>query len=196
MKLYAPHDFPDKDGSFRALTPAEQKRRLDAEVEAIQAETIRASHHGTRPLAPDRADVAQSKVVRHEYVLAEELAFREIEGEFGVPVMRNVAMGRVEVDGMFTVNGKTTAIEIKFTKLPNWRRVIEHTIARLDRFLEGLGPMPVLLAIVIDGLPAEQREGAIAQAKDLLHKSSRPTMLRVYDFGELKAKYGFVTDNT
>ena len=24
MKLYAPHDFPDKEGFFRALTPAEQ----------------------------------------------------------------------------------------------------------------------------------------------------------------------------
>lgn len=32
VKLYAPHDFPDKEGFFRALTPTEQKERLEGKV--------------------------------------------------------------------------------------------------------------------------------------------------------------------
>lgn len=194
MKLYAPHDFPDKEGFFRALTPAEQKSRLDTEVAAIQAETAVAAPHGTQ--AADRLDVAEAMAIRHEYVLAEELAFREIEEEFGVPVLRNVAMGAVGFDGILTVKGKPTAIEIKFTRRRNWRMMMNETVVRLDHALERYGSMPVLLAIVIDGLTSEQRESATSQASDLLKKISRPATLRIYDFGELKEKYGFTTRGT
>ena len=35
-KLYAPHDFPDKEGFFRALTPSEQKQRLNEEIKEVK----------------------------------------------------------------------------------------------------------------------------------------------------------------
>ncbi len=182
-KLYAPSDFPDKEGFFRAQTPVEQKQHIDAEVEEIQSETNQDTS--------ERLDVSETIAVRHDYILAEELAFREIEGEFGVPVLRNVALGTAEINGVLNYKGKRTAIEIKFRRRPSWKRLIGQTIDRFDRILESHGSIPVILAIVTEGLTEERRKRAISEARVLSQKSSRPLKLKLYDFGELKKKYGF-----
>jgi len=196
-KLYAPHDFPDKEGFFRAMTPSEQKERLDAEVEAIRAETVAASHHGTTVVEMEGSGIAQTVSIRHAYVLAEELAFREIEREFGVPVQRNVAVGGdVGFDGMLVQHGKPTAIEIKFTRQQSWRRLVEHTLPRLGRVVDLFGPMTSVLVIVTEGLTTKQRETAAARISGMLKEASPPIVLRVYDFDELKETYGITGRGT
>ncbi|MGA2325562.1 MAG: hypothetical protein ABSH05_04680 [Bryobacteraceae bacterium] len=197
VKLYAPYDFPDKEGFFRAMTPAEQRQRLDAEVEAIQAEAVVAPDHRTLAVEMEGSGIAQAVSIRHAYVLAEELAFREIEREFGMPVQRNVAIGSdIGLDGILLHHGKPMAIEVKFTRQPSWRRLVEHTLPRLERVLERSGPMNVVLAIVVEGLTPEQRQAAAARITEMLREAFRPILLRVYDFDELRTKYGVAGRST
>lgn len=197
-KLYAPHDFPDKEGFFRAMTPSEQKARLDAEIESIEAETVAVPHHGTAAVEMEGAGIARAVSIRHAYVLAEELAFRELEREFGAPVQRNVAVGRdVGFDGILVQEGKSIAIEIKFTRQPSWNRLVESTLPRLARVVETLESVSrMLLVVVTEGLSAQQREVAASRAAEGLRASSPLIDLRVYDFGELMERYGIAGHDT
>ena len=56
--------------------------------------------------------------------------------------------------------------------------------------------MPILIAFVLDGLNLKEREAATSRASDLLKDYSRSFILRVYDFNELKEKYGFTMRGT
>ena len=40
VKLYAPQDYPDKEGFFRVLSPSEQKKKLDDEIRSIEEGSI------------------------------------------------------------------------------------------------------------------------------------------------------------
>jgi len=48
----------------------------------------------------------------------------------------------------------------------------------------------MLLAIVADGLSSEQRQMATAETRRVLVNWDEAILLRVYDFDELKDKYG------
>ncbi len=142
FKLYAPNDFQDKEGFFRALSPLEQKQKLEEEIKSIEEET---KTNGIILPIPSKEELLSTELegsgilktisTRHAYVLAEELAFREIESEFGVSVHRQVAIGQdYGIDGIFLHQGKPIAIEIKYSKrLPVTRMIMRREIDRFSK---------------------------------------------------------------
>lgn len=197
-KLYAPHDFPEAEGFFRAMTPTEQKERLEQEIRQVEAAPNIEGTEKTIAVEMEGSGILGAVGVRHAWVLAEEFAIREVESEFGVPVQRQVAYGRdYGFDGIFHQKHKLTVLEIKYIRRPNWRPMIESAIEHLQRAKEAVKPAQAfVLAIVVDEMPIERRETETEKAKELLAASSLDIDLRVYDFADLKRKYGIANEGT
>ena len=202
VKLYAPNDYQDKEGFFRALSPLEQKQKLEEEIKTIEEETkLGEKEPKTSPkdklvsVEMEGSGILKTISTRHAYVLAEELAFREIESEFGVSVHRQVAIGRDHgFDGIFLQRGKPMVIEIKYTKRQEHIRMIwQKEIERFARIAKTMEPEPSFLFVVVaDGL---KKEVDIDSLMKIAENANIPVGIRFYDFDELKEKYGF-TENT
>ncbi|HAK88929.1 MAG TPA: hypothetical protein DHV16_09305 [Nitrospiraceae bacterium] len=196
VKLYAPDDFRDKEGFFRALSPLEQKQKLDEEIKSIEEESKTSETSTSKtPLSVEMegAGFLKSVTTRHAYVLAEELAFREIEREFGVYVHRQVAIGPdYGVDGIFQYGEKSIAIEIKYSKRPQHiRAIMQREIERFSKLgQDAKGSSVLLLVIVSDGWTSEQKKNELDILTIMARETIQPIKLRIYDFDELKTKYG------
>lgn len=196
-KLYAPFDFPEKDGFYRTMTPDEQKRRLEEEVKEIQQDENSPPDTKNEVAEAERrrTDVPREDSIRQTYALAEELAIREIEAEFGVPVQRNLAVGRSLLDGVATMHGILTAIEVKFVRGREWKRRAREALRRASD-LALPAEMPLLIALVVESVSSEEVEGFSSEyARTLgLWQTGRRRYMKVYDFDQLKTKYGFCSE--
>ncbi len=203
VKLYAPNDFPDAEGFFRALTPSEQKQRLEQEIRefesappVIEGDRIK----GEKVVAVEMEGTGLFKRMSrtHTWLLAEELAFRELESEFGAPIHRQVAIADSGVDGVLIDKGTLRVIEIKFTRGPSLGRIVGHAADQLRRVAEKVGGRAsFILAVVVEAMPLERLESEIERAQERLSRSFPiPIELRVYDFSELKEKYGVVGEDS
>ena len=192
-KFYAPRDFLDSEGFFRAMTPLERRERLEADVVAakreIEISAIEA--HVEHPPAQ-----ALALPIRSNVILAEELAIREIEAEFGRPVLRGVRTTDGQFDGVFRLPDREVAVEVKYTRRPDWLTISSHARV-IAESLRGRGraiPVTVLLAVVCDGLDAPNK----ARGRHVLERrlsDAGPTIkVRIYDFRELLLKHGLAVE--
>jgi hypothetical protein len=192
-KLYSPSDFPDDDGFFRALTPGEQKERLEREIQEI--ETI---EKGGDPAAA--SDVAGSSVIpnnfRASWMLALELAIREVENEHQTPIQRQVAYaGQHQVDGVFLKGGVVNIVEVKLSG-PSWISAARLAVEYIDNIAKTTQPAPrFTLAIVVRDLRRDRLERDMDRLRELLGSKQYRTDIRVYDFDQLKMKYGIVMES-
>jgi hypothetical protein len=188
VKLYAPHDFPDADGFFRALTPSEQKDRLEQEIRELETTPGLVEGEKDVPVEMEGTGLMRGLSTRHAWVLAEEVAFRELESEFGASIQRQVAVaGDFGVDGVFLDKGKIRIVEIKFTRQPGLAHIARRAAEQLGLIAENLKPASFIIAIVVEGVPSERE---LERAQEQLKSMPFPVDLRVYDFDELKRKYG------
>jgi hypothetical protein len=227
-KLYAPFDYSDSEGFFRALkglTIDEQRAKLDAEVKSLQVESrdsepteanpskrtkangsVSTSSHGHEdtagtPPPPARHDgvapanelvESSPRELREAYVLAEELAFRKLEAEFGLSVQRHLRFQGREIDGLILTPVRATAVEIKYVRsAKNFLRISDMAISHLLAVEVGefgtLGPLRTLLVVVLDTSPSGHD-----RIREMLqrHVASRGINYRVYDLNALKAEFG------
>jgi hypothetical protein len=187
VKLYAPEDFRDENGFFRALSPEEQRVRLEAAVREMD------ESEKSRLNLADSAALLGSISARHSYVLAEELSFREIEAEFGVKIHRQVAIGRSNygVDGVFLQSGRMVGIEIKYIRESKHIRTrLRHTVEQLSRVAGTQEPaLRFIIVLVID--ESKQSDNTIHDEWTRIRaECGFDGDLRIYHFGELKSKYG------
>lgn len=197
VKLYAPHDFPDKEGFFRALSPLEQRQKLDEEIRDIEEEVK--AENKILPVEMEGAGIIKTISTRHAYVLAEELAFRELESEFGVSVHRQVAVGRdYGVDGVFLSKRRPVAIEIKYTRRPqHTRMIIRQQLDRFSQIAQSMKPEPeFLLVLVTEGLSDQQRITEKERLAKIIEDSKLSIHIRIFDFDELRKKYGIAEITT
>jgi hypothetical protein len=193
-KLYAPQDFPEAEGFFRAMTPNEQKERLEQEIRESESDAVVRGDGNTLAVEMEGAGIFKTVALRQDWVMAEELAFREIESEFGITIQRNVAAGPDQgFDGIFIQQGRLTVIEVKYVRSPRWRQSVEAALKHIQRAAANIKPaQSFILALVTEPLTPKQRESEIAHVRELLALSSLQVELRIYDFVDLKVKYGVV----
>jgi len=200
VKLYAPHDFPNEEGFFRALSPTEQKQKLENEIQSIDTKALEPTAGKEMTVEMEGGRAISSISLRHSYVLAEELAFREIESEFGVSVYRQVAIGRdFGVDGIFYHKNLPVAIEVKYVRQD--KSDLSMTILReVERFRTVSQStdktISFLLALVCEGLTEKQRDIKYQRKKVSFNKSDLSVDIRIYDFNNLKEKYGVSEGST
>ena len=197
IKLYAPHDFPDAEGFFRALTPGEQKERLEQEIRELESTPVLPESDKAVAVEMEGTGLIRGLTPRHAWVLAEEFAFRELEREFGMPIQRQVAVaGDYGVDGVFLYRGRIGVVEIKFTRHLKLSNLVQRAADHLGRIADKLKPATFILAIVVEDLSSEQLEGELSKTKERLKSMDFPIELRVYDFGQPKKKYGVDEERT
>lgn len=199
VKLYAPQDFQDKEGFFRALTPHEQKKRLEEEIQNAEEE-VRPEESDSQKILEDKPNkleiegsLLKTISTRHAYVLAEELAIREIENEYGVSIHRQVAVGKnYGIDGVFLKNGTPIVIEIKYVRSPiTLRFIAKREVERFSKIMETMLPKPSFLFVaIVEHLTSD----IIKKEKEILKvyfdNSNLPVEIKFYDFQKLKEKFG------
>jgi hypothetical protein len=205
-KLYAPADYADKDGFFRALSPEEQRRRLDDEARPLE-DGARSTGEPGKPLgepatlepsgqlspgtpkAPpavngtDRGRVVGDAITRgaridfrEVYTLAESLALRDLETELKQPIKRHVAVGGYPVDGVYFDGTTPVVIEVKLLTPKNWKNSVRDALARLGELRQSIS---VPARFVFIGVGVELHDERRAEIEREMSKLARTAGLSV-----------------
>jgi len=221
-KLYAPSDYSDPEGFFRALSVVEQRARLDAETDAVQKALPAENAASTAPLsglsatsgsaaATSRNDESSARSetgagselgrreLRTAILLAQELVFRELEAEFKLPVLRNVQLpDGPQVDGLVRTPPNGKAITAKYIRSPkNVRNIVRALVLQGLRIYRGskLRVEP-LLVLVVDSFEGSDVDLIRQILRDELRAAGVEIENRVYDFVELQRKFGVAPPNS
>ena len=196
-KLYSPADFRDDEGFIRVLSPAQQKLRLEAELEAVASPASLSedeSATGASPVTePDRSTITSN------VVLAEALVFRDLEQEFRSPVRRQIWM-RLKDSDVATFDGVIEAgpskdtllgVEVKFIRSPISAKRLQHLLRDVATIsLDRPRKFRLILAIVTDEDATVEGDSLVRRADEIIRNVKYNIELRVYDLNELKKKYG------
>ena len=184
-KLYAPGDFPDPTVFLRTLDPEAQRRKLDQEVEEIELQVA-------APTQPKTVAIPSRTELHTKLLLMEDLVMREIGGEFGVAIQRQVGIADIGLDGMFVKNGEAYAIEVKYFRQPrNVSNSIE-SLRRVGTAAHRLGwkRFNLIFAAVIDDTNGENVNKIRQLITEALDRLDIKPQTRFYLVSELLKKYG------
>lgn len=195
-KLYAPSDFRDDSGFFRNSTPEEQRQRVEADVAQLENEEL----SSLTPSKEKRKEPISNAIisdVRAQYLLAEELVFRELESEYKVSIRRHIAFGKDQIlDGLFTFQGAGFGVEVKllrkFRAVAGLRNQLQY-INRLADVIEKYGwkNFSLIIAIVIkESDDSDVSLGMEQVLRDFLLTIPINTVPKIFKFSELMEKYG------
>lgn len=132
-----------------------------------------------------------------KYFLAEDLAMRELQIEFGVSINRQVKIGRDNgVDGLFVKDGRQFLIEMKYATRPIDSSLIRSVIDRLisDADRSKSENVSTIFAIVYDTPNLNLVDEKSRLVRDLA-PSRNPVLIRIYSFATLAQKYGLEIDH-
>ena len=93
------------------------------------------------------------------------------------------------------MHGILTAIEVKFVRGRDWKRRAREALSRASD-LRLPAEMPLMIALVVEGVSSEEIEGLSTEyARTLgLWQTGTRRHMKVYDFDQLKTKYGFESE--
>jgi hypothetical protein len=165
----------------------EQRKRLVADVREAsvgnRAEQIESPKH--------RRPTQQSALVQ-TFLLAEDLAVRAVQEEFGANVLRQVRAGfGFELDGMFTLQGAGYGIEVKYVTRRANVEAIRQRVSKAFESSEALGWRRFSLVIAL--VYAERGLITLAErsrVQEAFAEFGDRVLLRVYSFDDLLAQWG------
>lgn len=104
---------------WRRLTVGETNQRLAWEIDLPESQRQKLNHE-VIALAKI-LDISQEQLsdLLSAYIVAEDLALRQIQQEARMPVMRHVQIGNVPFDGVLVKQDIVTCIEVTFLVTPN-----------------------------------------------------------------------------
>lgn len=172
---------------LRPQEAEQQKKRLDDEVKEAQQEDAKSVSSQAQLLAKLSESDFRSRVL-----VAEELAMRELQVEFGVVINRQVLVGRdFGMDGMFVKDGTGFGIDVKYVRRNLRPEHLKQIVFQYKEFVRSRGwkRFTMILVFVYDGeedqLP-KQRDflnSALGQFQDFV-------LWRLYSLKQLTEKYG------
>ena len=190
-KLYAPKDFQDASTFLRTLSFSEQKQKIEKEIDEI----VSIPGDLGSPVASEKGVPQTDRDnLRKKVYLIEDLVIRDIEDYYAVSIARQVAfsIGDVGIDGMFSKGGEGYGVEVKYTRKPLSRSVIDQIsyYKKLLRDRFGWRRFNFILAVVYDGLSPDEIERDKKRILGLLPADESSIELRLYDYNALIKKYG------
>lgn len=104
---------------WRKITVGEETKRLLWEIDLPESQRQKLNHE-VISLAKI-LDISQEQLsdLLSAYIVAEDLALRQIQQEARMPVMRHVQIGNVPFDGVLVKHDVVTCIEVTFLVTPN-----------------------------------------------------------------------------
>jgi len=216
MKLYAPTDYRDEKLFIYPISPEEQRLRLLAEADVIEAQEPDTTNDGERPrekAVPETPVRDQERVSTvpparrsavSKYLVAEDLALRQLEAELRQPIAKQVEVltgnTRIVFDGLIQNHQEITGIEVKFISRPN--ASIDMIRSALFRFVDLYSRVKLtdkdtsfkfILVLVTDfsGEELERFKTRIVEhISDVV-----PLEWRFYSFADLKRRFGVVAES-
>ena len=163
----------------------EQNKRIEDEVAQLEAATV-----STLPTQTAEASRRSNVTLRRRYLLAEDLAMRELQSEFGVVINRSVRFAGVQFDGMFAKDGGGFGVEVKYVQS---RKFLDRMVSSLSPILEaykrlGWDRFTVLLALVCESdaaISVSDLERIQSHASEL----GLSILIRVYTIDALANKF-------
>ncbi len=128
-------------------------------------------------------------------LISEDLAMREIQAEFGIPIQRQVGLAPdSQFDGLFAKGGEVFAVDVKWittkSRAAQWIPISLDKIIRL-RVRNSWKRANFILAAVVPNpelkITAEESYATVPEE----HK--KVLILRVYVYDELRKKYGLLS---
>ncbi len=189
-KLYAPSDYRDERLFFHPLTPAEQQARIGAEVQELD-EPATAPHQDARAAPPRLGGGA--------YLLAEELALRQLEAEIGMSFTRQVrisALPGVMFDGVAAAGTEVVFAEVKTARQPLFSpRIVTRVLDQFEKVRtsvgrEGLTSAFRLYLLVVADMSDENQRLLEENLRRFLTAEATGIELRVYSLSGLRKQFG------
>jgi hypothetical protein len=172
---------------LRPLDADEQKQKINREISQLVAPA-----EGRLQADDTSIQIRDSKSLRQAYLRAEDLALRQIQSEFGVPIGRQVKWGvDLQFDGAFALNGTLHVIEVKYSI-----NRLAHTqvLQFVEQFFASVGQrnwknFKLIYAIVIDreDIDVEAERKGIAE---LVKNAGYDVLVRCYRLSELEKTIG------
>jgi hypothetical protein len=131
------------------LQPQNSEQQRENVVNEINQAIDDSAPPGRSGISPEPQ--SREKIVSR-YYLAEDLALRAIQTEYGVPINRQIRAGRLQLDGMFAKDGKGHIVEVKYRLRPFPEREVQQIVDNIFAgiALYGWRNVKIILAIVYD----------------------------------------------
>lgn len=193
-KLYAPSDYRDERLFFHPLTLAEQEARIKAEVDELETETASVDQICESAPVP-----GPKRVAIGDYLLAEELALRQLEAELHVPLTRQVgisALPGVMFDALASTSGQLVFAEVKTARQPLFSPNILRTVygqfekARTDAVQRGLASSFRLFLLVVADMSNENQRLLEENLSRFISVEAPELELRIYSLAGLRRRFG------
>ncbi len=136
-------------------------------------------------------DLPDTALRRHNRILAEDLAFRELETTWWGGIARHVDLGHGHsVDGFFQDDaGRTRVFEVKYADVENLEQTVQRAVMQIRRMAEDVTLDTVTLAVVTSGAQADI-EQVLERVQEQVSLAPFEIDLRVYSLENLKEKFG------
>ena len=172
---------------IRPQSPDEQKAKLEDEVKVLVDE---------RQIEP--SNLSKSiRTLSHEYLGVEDLALRAVQAEYGVPISRQVVLGRnTRVDGVFKKYEAMYIVEVKYMPGEPKPSRIRDSLEQISKLVldAGVHQANIVLALVLDS--DAHTDGVRAILPQVIGFSAFPTEVKLYSRGRLQFQFspGFGSD--
>lgn len=188
-KLYAPSDFRTDESFLQTLSPIDQRRRLDSEIETIQTEIAQLPEAERSALIPPDGELD----LRSKVLLSQDLAIRALEQDLGSPINRQIKIGDVGFDGVTAVGGTGYGIEVKYISGPSLNTA--HVAAQMAKAAEGIRShgfknFNLLLAVVADDLTDVRLKSRLDTLYSALASLDVKTHVKLFSLAELRKEFG------
>jgi hypothetical protein len=172
----------DEDFSWQLMNPEQQRRKLNIEVNMLAA------------LMPNQDYLLSD--LRSAYIVAEDLALRNIEQEQQVPLMRHVLVEGVPFDGVAFKQDKVYCVDVTFCLTPHLSQEkattfldkVDYAAKRIQKLRPG-SKMHLIVALVTQLSP----EGEVRLKNSLVEKFSGASIpavdIQLLDFENLQNNF-------
>lgn len=186
-------------GNVQTQPAAQQAARANQEIaeayEAVAQDTpAPANNPAALPQPPPVRAPAPTPQFRANYFLAEDLAMRAVQAEYGAPISRQITAGQDQgFDGAFVKDDTLNVVEVKYSSGKRASRIAKSSIDRIAQSMHRnkWKNARLVLAIVVDD-PAIV-ETTRKDLESLSWSSSIPVDIRVYSMLGLQNEFG-ITD--
>jgi hypothetical protein len=174
---------PFEISELRPQAPSAQIQKADNEInEVLQI--------AAGPTTPTQV-VSGGEDFRTNYFLAEDLALRALQSEYGVTLSRQVTAGADQgFDAAFVRRGEFHIVEVKYLREQARLAPLRGTIERLENSIQSYGwkRTRIILVVVFDDV--QDVESGRARLAEIASSSSVPVEVRTYSLDELRKKFG------
>jgi Holliday junction resolvase-like predicted endonuclease len=176
-----------KAGPFEIGQAVEPQSVLDQKIEADEEIKDFSESSTIYDALPHEA----KSTIRSEYFLAEDLALRAIQEEYGESIKRNVKfLSYFQADGVFTKNGTLHVVEVKTLTHNNLKRIAKKTLTAMDNAIQNHRFKNIVIVFVVV-IRESADTNLIPQFDDLsIDKYHTKIKLHVYPLKELKGTFG------